>query len=62
VNSFQGYFVVVTYSERFNSHANYPMLAQTTTRDIYARGIRSQAATVSDPQAAFALAHILTRP
>jgi hypothetical protein len=63
VNSFQGYFVVVTQcSERFNSRANYPMLAQTTARDIYARGVRSQAATGSDPQTSFALAHVTTRP
>jgi hypothetical protein len=42
------------------------MLAQTTARDVYARGVRSQAATGSDPQTAFALAvrlaHIPTRP
>jgi hypothetical protein len=37
------------------------MLAQTTARDVYARGVRSQAATGSDPQTAFALAHVPTR-
>jgi hypothetical protein len=33
--------VVHRTSERFNSHANYPMLAQTTTRHIHARGVHS---------------------
>jgi hypothetical protein len=46
VHSFQGYFV---QSERFNSHCNYPMLAQPTARDIHARGVRSEAVTGSDP-------------
>jgi hypothetical protein len=49
-------------TERFHSHANDPMLAQVTACDIYARGIRSRAATRSDPQAAFALAHVPTLP
>jgi hypothetical protein len=49
-------------SERFNSHANYPMLAQATTHDNYTRGVRSRAATGSNPQASFALAHVPTRP
>jgi hypothetical protein len=51
-----------SYSERFNSHANYPMLAQATTHDNYTRGVRSRAATGSNPQASFALAHVPTRP
>jgi hypothetical protein len=38
------------------------MLAQATARDNYSRGIRSRAATGSDLQAAFALAHVPTRP
>jgi hypothetical protein len=44
--------------DRFNSHANYPMLAQTTDSDIHAREARSQAAAGSDPQPVFAHAHI----
>jgi hypothetical protein len=37
------------------------MLAQTTARDTHARGNRSQTATGSDPQTAFAHAHIPSR-
>jgi hypothetical protein len=40
------------------------MLAQTTARDIYARGVRSPAATESDPQTAVqvALVRVPSRP
>jgi hypothetical protein len=41
-------------SERFNSHANHPMLAQTKARSVHARGMRSQAATGSNAQPTFA--------
>jgi hypothetical protein len=44
--------------ERCNSPANRCMLAQTTAREIHVRGVRSQAATGSDPQTALTRARI----
>jgi hypothetical protein len=38
------------------------MLAQTTGRDIHARGVRSKASTGPDSQTAFAHAHIPNPP
>jgi hypothetical protein len=38
------------------------MLAQTMDRDVHMRGVRSQAAAGSNPQTAFAHAHITKPP